>query len=134
MKRATSLVCLLLLLTGTIASAERDLVPTLDNQPDVCPDQPPEPEWMRNTEARDAYKRLLVQQIYRFQSMERIVDAQSCACDTRYPSWEAAEAVYFDRYSAADYWSLVEATSDYRRRANDLRKQAMPICEASGNW
>lgn len=134
MKRATSLVCLLLLLTGTIASAERDLVPTLDNQPDVCPDQPPEPEWMRNTETRDAYKRLLVQQIYRFQSMERIVEAQSCTCATRYPSWEATEAVYFDRYSAADYWSVVEATSDYRRQANDLRKQAMPICEAAGNW
>ncbi|MDD9723405.1 hypothetical protein PVW51_22100 [Sulfitobacter sp. PR48] len=134
MKRTTSLVCLFLLLTGTIASAERDLVPTLNNQPDVCPDLPPEPEWMRNTEARDAHKRLLVQQIYRFQSMERIVDAQSCTCVTRYPSWEAAEAVYFDRYSAADYWSVVEATSDYRRQANDLRKQAMPICEAAGNW
>lgn len=134
MKRATSLVCLFLFLTGTIASAERDLVPTLENRPDVCPDQPPEPEWMRDTEARDSYKRLLVQQIYRFQSMERIVEAQSCACATRYPSWEAAEAVYFDRYSAADYWSVVEATTDYRRQANDLRKQAMPICEAAGNW
>ncbi|KHQ50040.1 hypothetical protein [Mameliella alba] len=134
MKRATALVCSFLLLSGTIASAERDLVPTLDIQPDVCPDQPPEPEWMRNTEARDAYKRLLVQQIYRFQSMGRIVDAQSCACATRYPSWEAAEAVYFDRYSSADYWDVVEATSDFRRQANDLRKQAMPICEAAGNW
>ena len=134
MTRATALVCSFLLLSGTIASAERDLVPTLDNQPDVCPDQPPEPEWMRNTEARDAYKRLLVQQIYRFQSMGRIVDAQSCACATRYPSWEAAETVYFDRYSSADYWDVVEATSDFRRQANDLRKQAMPICEAEGNW
>ena len=134
MTRALALACSFLLMSGTIASAERNLVPTLDNQPDVCPDQPPEPEWMRNTEARDAYKRLLVQQIYRFQSMERIVDAQSCTCATRYPPWEATEAVYFDRYSAADYWSVVEATSDYRRRANDLRKQAMPICDAAGNW
>ena len=134
MIRAATLACTVLLLSSTSASAERDLVPTLDNQPDVCPDQPPEPEWMRNTEARDAYKRLLVQQIHRFQSMERIVDAQSCACATRYPSWEAAEAVYFDRYSTADYWDVVEATSDFRRQANELRKQAMPICEAAGNW
>ena len=41
MKRATALICSFLLLSGTIASAERDLIPTLDNQPDVCPDQPP---------------------------------------------------------------------------------------------
>ena len=44
-----------LITTYRNSSAERDLVPTLDNQPDVCPDQPPEPKWMRNTEARDAY-------------------------------------------------------------------------------
>ena len=134
MTRALALACSFLLMSGTIASAERNLVPTLDNQPDVCPDQPPEPDWMQDTEARDAYKRLLVQQIYRFQSMGRIVDAQSCTCATRYPSWEAAEAVYFDRYAAAEYWDMVEATSDFRRQANDLRKQAMPICEAAGNW
>ena len=134
MKRATSLVCLLLLLTGTIASAERDLVPTLDNQPDVCPDQPPEPEWMRNTEARDAYKRLLVQQIYRFQSMERIVDAQRCTCATRYPSWEAAEGVFVEHFAASEYWDIVEATSEFRRQANELRREAMPICKAAGNW
>lgn len=134
MKRTTALVGSFLLLSATFASAERDLVPTLNNRPDVCPDQPPEPEWMRNTKARQAYKRLLIQQIYRFQSMGRIVDAQSCACTTRYPSWEAAEAVYFDRYSSADYWDVVEATSDFRRQANELRKQAMPICETAGNW
>lgn len=134
MIRAATLACTVLLLSSTSASAERDLVPTLNNRPDVCPDQPPEPEWMRNTGARDAYKRLLVQQIYRFQSMGRIVDTQICACATRYPSWEAAEAVYFDRYSSADYWEVVEATSDFRRQANELRQQAMPICEAAGNW
>ena len=83
MTRALALACSFLLMSGTIASAERNLVPTLDNQPDVCPDQPPEPDWMQDTEARDAYKRLLVQQIYRFQSMGRIVDAQSCTCATR---------------------------------------------------
>ncbi len=134
MTRAAALACSLLLLSGTITSAERNLVPTLDNQPDTCPDQPPEPGWMQNTETRDAYKRLLVQQIYRAQSMRRIVDAQDCACDTRYPSWAAAEAVYFDRYSSAEYWDVVEATSDFRRQANELRKQALPICEAAGNW
>ena len=118
----------------TVGSAERNLLPTLSNQPDVCPDQPAEPDWMLNIAVRESYKRLLVQQIYRAQSMQRIVDAQSCECHTRYPSWEAAEAVYVDIYSASEYWDMVEATSEYQRLANDLRLQAMPICEAAGNW
>ena len=134
MTRIAALVLSLILLSSTIVSAERDLVPTLENPPDVCQERPPEPEWIRKIDMRDAYKRLLVQQIYRAQSMRRIVSAQNCSCTTRYPSWEAAEAMFFDRYAAAEYWDVVEATSEYRRRANELRLEAMPICEAAGNW
>ncbi|SPJ31319.1 hypothetical protein [Falsiruegeria mediterranea] len=114
--------------------AERNLIPSLNNQPDVCPEQPPEPEWMQNIETRESYKRLLVQQIYRADSMQRIVDAQNCECDVRYPSWTSAESTFVKNYGAADYWDIVEATSAYGRQANELRKEAMPICEAAGNW
>ena len=89
---------------------------------------------MQNIAVRDAYKRLLVQQIYRAQSMQRIVDAQSCECHTRYPSWDTAEAVYLEAYAASEYWDMVEATSEFRRLANELRLEAMPICETAGNW
>lgn len=134
MNRAASLAFAVLLYSTTHASAERSLIPTLNNQPDVCPEQPTEPEWMQDIEVRESHKRLLVQQIYRAQSMKRIVDAQSCECPMRYPSWEAAEAVFLESYVATEYWDVVEATSDYRRLANDLRLKAMPICEAAGNW
>lgn len=134
MKRFASLICAAILMVPASASAERNLIPTLNNQPDVCPDQPAEPDWMQSIAVRESYKRLLVQQIYRAQSMHRIVDTQSCECHTRYPSWEVAEAVYFETYAASEYWDVVEATSEFRRSANELRLEAMPICEAAGNW
>lgn len=134
MIRMTALPCLLLLVSALGAVADRSLVPALEDHPDVCPEQPAEPGWMRDFPAREAHKRLLVQQIYRAQSMERIINAQACSCPTRYPPWDAAERVYFDSYAAADDWAIVEAISDYRRRANASRLRAMPICEAVGNW
>ncbi|QFT65044.1 hypothetical protein [Roseivivax sp. THAF30] len=125
---------LIVVFGATAGIAERSLIPTLDNQPDVCPDQSPEPQWMQELEVRESHKRLLTQQIYRAQSMQRIVEAQSCECPTRYPPWEAAEGVYFENFATSEYWEIVEATSEYRRQANELRREAMPICEAVGNW
>ncbi|HQU67312.1 MAG TPA: hypothetical protein PLI43_03845 [Albidovulum sp.] len=89
---------------------------------------------MQGIDPRDAHKRLLVQQIYRAASMQRILDAGSCTCDTRYPPWDAAEAVFFEGFVAADYQDIVEATEEYRWQANRLRLNAMPICEAAGSW
>lgn len=134
MMRAIAVGGLLVVLGTTAGVAERNLIPTLDNQPDVCPDQPPEPLWMQDIDVRESHKRLLIQQIYRAQSMQRIVAAQSCECPTRYPSWAAAERVYIERFTSSEYWDIVEATSEYRRQANELRHEAMPICEAVGNW
>ena len=134
MTQAFAVAGLLVIFGATAGVAERNLIPTLDNRPDVCPDQPPEPEWMQNIDVRESYKRLLVQQIYRAQSMQRIVDTQYCDCTTRFPSWEAAERVYIERYASSEYWDVVDATSAYRRQANELRRAAMPICEAAGNW
>ena len=89
---------------------------------------------MQNINVRESYKRLLIQQIYRAQSMERVVDSQNCDCPTRYPTWEDAVRFYTKRYASSKYWDVVEATSEYRRQANELRRAAMPICEAVGNW
>ena len=134
MMRVVATASLLVVVGAADGIAERNLIPTLDNQPDVCPDQPPEPQWMQGIDVRESHKRLLIQQIYRAQSMQRIVDAQSCECPTRYPSWEEAERVYVEHFAASEYWDIVEATSAYRRHANELRREAMPICEAAGNW
>ena len=134
MRRLAAIICLLLLCPAQIVQADSHLVPTLDDPPGVCPDRPPEPAWLRNIAPREAYKRLLVQHIYRARSMQRIVDAGACSCPTRYPSWEAAEAVFVEQFTDAGYWAVTEATSDYRREANRLRLEAMPICEEAGNW
>ena len=134
MMRVIATAGLLVVLGATAGVAERNLIPTLDNQPDVCPDQPPEPQWMQDIDVRESHKRLLIQQIYRAQSLQRIVEAQSCECPTRYPSWDPAEGIFVKHFAASEYWDIVEATSEYRRQANELRREAMPICEAAGNW
>jgi len=134
MMRVVATASLLVVLCATAGVAERNLIPTIENQPDVCPDQPPEPQWMQDIDLRESHKRLLIQQIYRAQSMQRIVEVQSCECPTRYPSWEEAEGVFVEHFASSEYWDIVEATSEYRRQANELRREAMPICEAAGNW
>lgn len=116
------------------AAAERDLVPSLVSEPEICVDRPAEPEWMRDIGVREAYKRVLVQDIYRAQSMERIVALRACACDIRFPPWGASEAEFWERFVSAKRWEMLEASDAYNRRANALRPEAIAICEAEGNW
>lgn len=123
-----------LALGASSASAERDLVPSLGSEPDICIDRPAEPEWMQSIGVREAYKRVLVQDIYRAQNMERIVASDNCACETRFPAWDAAEAEFRVRFAAAERWEMLEASDEFNRRANEMRTIAMAICEAEGNW
>lgn len=115
-------------------AAERNLVPNLDGEPDFCIDRPQEPEWMQTIDVREAYKRVLVQDIYRAQNLERIAATASCPCGIRFPSWEAAETEFRERFATAQRWEMLEASDTYNRRANVLRPEAMAICEAEGNW
>ena len=128
------LTALVLGLTLAPAFAERDLVPTLDRSFDVCPDRPAEPLWMQEIPLRQAYQRVLVQDIYRAQNLERIVETVSCACEIRFPSWAAAEAVFRERHASGERWEMLEASETYNRRANDVRLEAKAICDAAGNW
>ena len=133
--RCTALLASMVLLSASAtAIADRALPSAMDAEPGTCPDQPTEPQWMQDINIRESHKRLLVQQIYRAESMQRIVDAGNCSCDTRYPSWDAAESVYFEKFAVADYQDVMEATDTYRRLANKIRLKAMPICEVARNW
>jgi len=123
-----------LTLAGASVAAERNLVPNLGSSPDICADRPQEPEWMQTIGVRDAYKRVLVQDIYRAQNMERIVASASCTCGIRFPVWDGAEAEFHERFASAERWEMLEASGTYNRRANALRIEAKTICEAAGNW
>jgi hypothetical protein len=114
--------------------AERNLVPTLDRSFDVCPDRPEEPLWMQEIPLRQVYHRVLVQDIYRAQNLERIVETGSCDCETRFPSWETAEAEFRERYASDERWEMLQASEGYNRRGNAARPEAQAICEAAGNW
>ena len=128
------LTTLVLGLTSAPGFAERNLVPTLERSFDVCPDRPADPMWMQEIPLRQAYQRVLVQDIYRAQNLERIVETESCDCETRFPSWDAAEAVFRERYASDERWEMLQASDAYSRRANDVRLEAKAICEAAGNW
>ena len=128
------LTALVMGLTSAPGFAERNLVPTLERSFDVCPDRPAEPVWMQEIPLRQAYQRVLVQDIYRAQNLERIVETESCDCETRFPSWDAAEAVFRERYASDERWEMLQASDAYSRRANDVRLEAKAICEAAGNW
>ena len=128
------LTALVLGLTSAPGFAERNLVPTLERSFDVCPDRPAEPMWMQEIPLRQAYQRVLVQDIYRAQNLERIVETESCECEIRFPSWDAAEAVFRERHASDERWKMLEASDAYNQRANDVRLEAKAICETAGNW
>ena len=129
-----TVLALSLSLTAAPAFAERNLVPTLERSLDVCPDRPEEPLWMQEIPLRQVYHRVLVQDIYRAQNLERVVETGNCDCQTRFPSWEAAEAVFRERYASDERWEMLQASDSYNRRANAARLAAQAICEAAGNW
>ena len=129
-----ALAALALSLTPTFAVAERNLVPTLDRSIDVCPDRPAEPVWMQEIPLRQAYQRVLVQDIYRAQNLERVVETGSCDCATRFPSWDAAEAMFRESHASDERWEMLQASDAYNRRANAARPDAQAICDAAGNW
>ncbi len=134
MWRPLALTAFALCLTSASTFAERNLMPTLDRSFDVCPDRPAEPVWMQEIPLRQACQRVLVQDIYRAQNLERIVETGSCDCEIRFPSWDDAEAVFRERHASGERWEMLEASETYNRRANDVRLEAKAICETAGNW
>ena len=121
-------------LTAPPLVAERNLIPSLESIPAVCSERPNEPNWMENIALRDAYQRVLVQDIYRAQSMERVVETGSCDCAARFPTWDSAEGTFRENHAGANRSEMLQASDIYNRRANELRPQAKTICEAAGNW
>ena len=137
MRHRTVRLTWLTIVLGLIAPpllAERNLIPSLETIPDVCSERPNEPDWMENIAPRDAYQRVLVQDIYRAQSMERIVETGSCDCASRFPTWDSAENTFRANHTNANRSEMLQASDIYNRRANDLRPQVQAICEAVGNW
>lgn len=128
------LTALVLGLTSAPGFAERNLVPALDHSLNVCPGRPAEPSWMQEIPLRQAYQRVLVQDIYRAQNLERIVESGNCDCHTRFPSWDDAEGAFRERHASYERWEMLEASDAYNRRANAARPAAKAICDAAGNW
>ncbi len=133
-QQARALITLALSLLAVPAFAERNLVPTLGRSFNVCLGRPAEPVWMQDIPLRQTYQRVLVQDIYRAQNLERIIETESCDCEIRFPSWDAAEAEFHEQHASDERWKMLEASDAYNQRANDVRLEAKAICETAGNW
>jgi hypothetical protein len=119
MKRSMLQISVAAVIVGLIAPpvfAERNLVPSMENTADVCPDRPPEPDWMQNILLRDAFQRVLVQDIYRAQNIERIIETGSCVCATRFPEWDTAEDIFQDEHLGTDRWEMLQAIGKGHQR------------------
>ena len=127
------LTTLVLGLTTAPNFAERNLVPTLKRSFSVCPHRPAEPVWMQEIPLLQAYQHVLVQDIYRSPNLERVAETGSCACEIWFPSWDAAEAAFRERYANDERWEMVQASEGYNRRANIALPAAKAICETAGN-
>ena len=83
--KSTLLVALALAVTAPL-TATAQFIPTLGSDtPRICPEQPPRPDWIENINFRDADKAILVQEMYRAQSMQAVADTGDCSCETRHP-------------------------------------------------
>ena len=65
---------------------------------------------------------------------DRPAEIGNCDCATRFPSWDAAEAVFRERHASDERWEMLQASDAYNRRANAARPEAQTICDVAGNW
>ena len=133
MKLNTFVSAAIISLSPVCASAQ-GVVPTIGTEHEFCQDRPIEPEWMAELPSRERYKRLVIQTIYRAQGVERVVEAQECSCETRFPTWDGAVQYFNDNYLGGDRDALRAADEEHFRRYNALRNEARELCEIEGNW
>lgn len=128
------LAAVLTIFSAVPGTADTDLRIPNAAEATICPDRPDEPDWMQTLPARVAYKRVLVQDIYRTRTFEQIALGGTCPCDVRFPSWATAEWEFRERFEDADRWEMLETSRGLNERANELRPAVMDICRADGNW
>jgi hypothetical protein len=100
----------------------------------ICNDRPSRPVWMDEVHVREAYKALTLMDLYELRAWEKIAEEGDCSCETRFPSWDAAEDEFNSTYLEAPAADHTVAQREIRRQRNDLRHAVQIICEAQGNW
>jgi len=100
----------------------------------ICNDRPTRPIWMDEVHVREAYKALTLMDLYELRAWEKIAELDDCSCETRFPSWDAAEEEFNSIYVEAPAAEHTAAQREIRRQRNNLRHTVESICEAQGNW
>jgi len=112
-----------------------DLTATMDQQQyRICNDRPARPAWMDDVHPREAYKTVTLMDLYELRAWEDVVQAGSCDCNVRFPTWDRASAEFNERYVTASAAEHTATQRDIRRQRNELRFAVQEICDAQGNW
>ena len=90
----------------------------------------PTPAWTFNLTVREGYRALLLQQIYRALAAEAVVETGTCSCESRYPGWAAANAIYQERYGDLDMFEHQRVGREFNQRYNRVRRDMLDLCEA----
>jgi hypothetical protein len=138
--RKITLAAAVILLAAPLAAqtsppVTNDLTVTMSPQQyRICNDRPARPTWMDEVHPREAYGATTVMEVYEIRAWEAISESGDCGCDVRFPSWDASNTEYQQRYAG---FSQAEHSA-LRRELIETRKQlestVREICEAQGNW
>ena len=133
MNKLTPILVTAIVMAPTLTSPQ-GLVPTTNQEFDVCQERPQQPDWIDNLPSRDAFRGAVIQMIYRAESYRRVIEAGECSCETRFPDWDISIQLFNDNYLGSDRNGLRDARNEYRAQANEMRDAAKVLCEEAGNW
>jgi len=92
----------------------------------------PMPPWTEELPIRQNWKTALLIQIYRETNARAVLESGQCTCDLWFPSWDAADAIYQDRYAALSYEEQLQATREHRRQYMSMAQDMRALCRAVG--
>lgn len=92
----------------------------------------PMPPWTEEIPVRQNWKTALLIQIYRETSAEAVLENGHCSCELWFPAWDAADAIYQDRYAALPYEDQLQATREHRRQYMSMAQDLRVLCRAVG--
>lgn len=100
----------------------------------ICNDRPARPTWIDELHPREAYKALTLQKLYELRAWQMIAETGDCGCETRFPSWESAEAEYGEKYEQLPQADQTQARLSIRGEQRQVASRVEDICRDQGNW
>lgn len=93
--------------------------------------KPDQPQWAVDLPRSEAQQFLLLTALYDASRYQAIIESNSCPCETKYPSWDKADAQYQQIAQGRPTAETVELKRQAMREAKDFQFDALTICSQS---